>query len=672
MKLQYTQRWLQFLFLGSMQFFSSVNAYCSKQSDFVSEFDDEIETYYTCYFQKEGKCSSNHALANETDQCYEQINFIEYEPWESGLDAGLHTLPGSSHTMSCPTKPSGAQLYRTQGRLVHKYRYGIEYTPEEWRTIMLHMRSILPMTACSYRKILSLLQERPFKSKKRPANLKKTTSIDETIDSTTLFENELGNEELPAITITSSSTTESLLIFPAENFIEEAKLKPIAELLKEEEQLIASNELGELEDYLFLEDILDPIDVGEVDFTVDTLINGQSLTPKFNHVFTGFMSLFYGSPSTSFFGDLDGNNSFFYSVSPCFLASYGDSLLMATRLICFNSGQKTNFNIPYSYISYFYNDYITFQFGRFIIPLGVYFNYYVGWITKFPQPPLGRTFSFIVPPNDAGVEVKGAIPLCLLSKSFGSESTFTYDFWLGNGPSEVSPFTGSTSRTPSGTIFVDGPNVPNNNNSLTWGGRLAFLPNDSQIYGISYMKGRWSSNSTTFGKLGAALGRKLNYEAAALDWNINFNQYVTFRGEYIWTQYENSLKDFPLVTQSSYWALLAFDMAAVEYFFPKLHRCYPCFWNSLEFCLRSDALYNDPSGLTFWTGANRKGKAYKRRRFSLGLNYYFTQSFCIRTEYDINYGEEAINPQRAFVTDNYTKKTGFASNVFTLRIVYGW
>jgi hypothetical protein len=134
--------------------------------DFTREHDMENRTrhFFSKYFSKLlpllALLMAPHGLSAECttcDACYEEVGYIDYTPWEAGDDAGLWCLPGSTCTYSCPTRPSGAEIYRDLGHFCHKNRYPSEYTPDQWRAIMLHMRVIQPMTACNHRMVLSYL-----------------------------------------------------------------------------------------------------------------------------------------------------------------------------------------------------------------------------------------------------------------------------------------------------------------------------------------------------------------------------------------------------------------------------------------------------------------------------------------------------------------------------------
>jgi hypothetical protein len=265
--------------------------------------------------------------------------------------------------------------------------------------------------------------------------------------------------------------------------------------------------------------------------------------------------------------------------------------------------------------------------------------------------------------HDIGFEALGAIPLCSLGDCF-RRSNFTYQLWIGNGPSEVNAFT--PSANPPGSIYIVDANAPNNNNELTYGCRFAFYPNDLQWYGISYARGRWSSNKVAFSADG--LGKKRVYQAAAFDMNINVDPSTTLRGEYIWTQYEGNLAEFPWVRQTAYWIELAVGLDHIACICQDLYCWKPCLWDRLEFVMRSAQVWSQPSGATS-LGFDYSG--FDKKTFSVGLNYYFTQTFRALLQYDFNYGDEGHNFVREFITGS-TKKTGFGNNVWYFIVTYGW
>jgi hypothetical protein len=549
-------------------------------------------------------------LSADCDSCYhngciDKIEYVDYKPWETGDDAGLWCLPGSRCIESLPTRPTGAEIYKDLSCLNHKSRYPSEYTPEQWRTIMLHMRVILPMTAWDHRMILSFMQGQQVKSKNE-SEVAATKDVAANSNGNELAQNN-GSLEETIGSVSAANTFASIV--PA---------------------------------------------------------NIMSYTSKFNYVFSGQFQLWYLHPCFDLFGDIDGNNSFFYTFDPIFVVSYGDNLLMASKIGSYNFLQSTGFFLYYAYVAYVYNDYLTALGGKFIIPFGSYYNLWVSpWIRKTAFNPYcryGLEFFAITPLIDIGFEVKGAIPLCNLSDCL-YRAKFTYDLWIGNGPNEVNSFTGVP--FPNGSIYYDAI-APNNNNEFTWGCRFAFLPNDSQWYGISYLRGRWSSNKVAFSADG--LGKKRVYEAACFDWNIHFSPSILFRGEYIWTQYEGNVAEFPWVRNTAYWAQLSFKLDLINCICPDIYCWKPCLWDSMEFTIQSEMIWCQPSGRTDF-GFDYSG--FDKRAFTLNLAYYFTQTLSAKLQYNFNYGDKAHN----FVRESFTgpsKKTGFGNNNWIFELAYGW
>jgi hypothetical protein len=534
----------------------------------------------------------------QTNACGEEIGYIDYTPWEAGDDAGLWCLPGSRCTYSCPSRPSGAEIYRDLSYLCHRARYPSEYNMDQWRTIMLHMRVLMPMTACDYRMSLSFLQE----------------------------------------------------VKPVVNNCPLSQVNPVADS--------DANKTAQNGDSL--DEIVGPVSVASTQLVPSGFAGYAS---KFNYVFSGSIGTFYAHPIFSFFGDLDGNNSFFYIFEPTFLSSYGDSILLASSIAVQNIGQSAAFYVRYAYVAYVFNDYITFLGGRFDIPFGIYAHYF-GNLAIGNLFPVSYQYPFTTfcPTGDIGFEVKGAIPLCELGGCF-RDASFTYELWIGNGPNEVNAFSGSLN--PSGAISFDA-NAPNNNNEFTWGCRFAFLPNNLQWYGIKYMRGRWSSNKVAFSFDGQ--GKKKVFQGAGFDVNINFDPSLYFRGEYLWTQYEGNFVEYPWVRQATYWAEMGVGFDHIACFCPQIYCWYPCFWDRLQLLLRSEMVWSQPSGTTS-LGFDYSG--FDKRVFTVGLVYFFTQTLRVAGGYTRNYGDSGHNFVREQITGS-TKKTGFKNDFYYVALAFGW
>ena len=58
-----------------------------------------------------------------------------------------------------PKKLTGAELYAINCNRCHPERYATEFTPAQWKTIMLHMRVRANLPAAQAKEILKYLQE---------------------------------------------------------------------------------------------------------------------------------------------------------------------------------------------------------------------------------------------------------------------------------------------------------------------------------------------------------------------------------------------------------------------------------------------------------------------------------------------------------------------------------
>jgi mono/diheme cytochrome c family protein len=78
------------------------------------------------------------------------------------VNAGLPAAPAAP---AAPEKPaesnalSGATLYAINCSRCHQERFATEFTPGQWKTIMIHMRVRANLPAAQAREILKYLQE---------------------------------------------------------------------------------------------------------------------------------------------------------------------------------------------------------------------------------------------------------------------------------------------------------------------------------------------------------------------------------------------------------------------------------------------------------------------------------------------------------------------------------
>jgi hypothetical protein len=79
-------------------------------------------------------------------------------------------------------------------------------------------------------------------------------------------------------------------------------------------------------------------------------------------------------------------------------------------------------------------------------------------------------------------------------------------------------------------------------------------------------------------------------------------------------------------------------------------------------------VWSQPSGAST-LGFDYSG--FDKKAFTVGLAYYFTQTFRFVGGYTKNYGDSGHNFVREQITGS-TKKTGFKNDVFYFAAFYGW
>ncbi len=560
--------------------------------------------------------------------CCDPDNYADYAPWEEVPceDAGLYCLPYSKCGYLCPLQPPGADIYKDWAQAVHVKRRPGEFGPDEWKTIMMHMRVIIPMPACDYRKITSFLMGEPYGTVTvRTARKKRFERI---------FGKIFGPKEEPpapapappaatpaagekeaAAAPAAKSDIESVLgqtskgeaNAPASTNIDTA-LNQAGGTEKKDEKA-AGGQAG-------IEDVLAQATTAGGGPPPSPLVFVAS-HPKINTVFTGFFTFSYEVPEHA-------NDTFSAAWVPIWLARYGDSFLFASKMVFSQAGTTTTTTLVYAYLAYFYNDWLTFQCGKFPLPLGTFDAWYAAtWINKLPSNPLIRNTA-IVPGTDFGVEFKGAIPLHFLGRCFWC-SFMTYEFWVGNGPTQ----TGST-------ISFAATNTDNNRDK-SYGGRIAYWHDPWFEIGFSGMRGQWNSNNNVI--TGPLANVDLYFDAFVFDWNWDITSDTVFRGEYIWSDFDNLTGR---IVQSGYWAEYAFFLTWLDRFFCLSRFFTPCFLGSTEVALRASSRWSDLLD-------------NNAHEFTVGGSYYFTPVARLKLGYDFHWGD-----------------VGFRNNLFTLQFVLAY
>lgn len=321
------------------------------------------------------------------------------------------------------------------------------------------------------------------------------------------------------------------------------------------------------------------------------------------------------------FRDRDGEDGTFRvgHFNPIFLYRYGDRLLAEAELeveLEREEGEsgETEVVLEYLTLDYVLHDYVTLIAGKFLLPVGV-FNEKIhpGWINKLPSKPLPYDED-LIPETDIGIQLRGAVN--------AGEAVLSYAVFGTNGPtSETEEEIGED-----GVIIreeeleLEG-NFKDNNRDKAFGGRGAiFYPfgTFSVETGISGLIGDWDDDD------------ELTYSAIVVDAEIHaLENLLELRGEGLITNVETPEEGD--IDRNGAYVQAAYKLAAVD--IPIV--------SQTELVCRYGAIRSDEDGAD-------------RDQFTVGGNYYFTNTFLFKIAYDFNDGDikendaDVLNLQLAY------------------------
>lgn len=327
------------------------------------------------------------------------------------------------------------------------------------------------------------------------------------------------------------------------------------------------------------------------------------------------------------------NSTFGNVIDPVFLWRYGDNFLYEMKLNIVLTDCVTDINLTYGTMDYLFTDWLIGRAGKYSTPLGlVWEKMTTGWINKLPNLPLPynpRAFA-LTPSADVGIDLRGAVPAFhwFTLGCFGDvdlPAVIAYDFWLGNGPSELN-----------GKIALDCA-FDDNNYNKSYGTRLALRPQPFREIGFSAERAQWNNNRR---RRPFTRHDRLYYNAFVIDMNWRLGDDSKLMGEYIWTNYDdifrkNGCSRYVDVVQSGWWIQYSTFLGFLG------QNPYCClnekpaetFWNDTEFVFR-------------WCGVNSDIPRRSGHQYSVGLNYYILNTFLVKAAYDVNTGNRLCGDNR--------------------------
>lgn len=295
------------------------------------------------------------------------------------------------------------------------------------------------------------------------------------------------------------------------------------------------------------------------------------------------------------------SSTFTADFAPIFLWQLNDRVLFESELnLAIDSGGASSSDLEYAQATYILNDYVTFGAGKFLNPM----NYFVErlhpwWIDKLPDRPLA-VFGGILPESVLGAEVRGGAPI--------GPTKVEYAFFVGNSPTLLTP----DNDLQRGLVNFD----DLSSTKVSPGGRVGFFPIPNLEVGYGFQ----------LPNLGNGVGGLLQ----SVD--LNYQQDCPFlkgtfdlKAQWAWSSLDPYTID-PTTgdvvhlpsglnnDRNGGYGQLAYRPTQIKGFL-----------KDLEAVFRYDMLNQSQTAV-----------GYDERRYTMGLDYWFTASSVFKIAYDID------------------------------------
>jgi hypothetical protein len=226
-----------------------------------------------------------------------------------------------------------------------------------------------------------------------------------------------------------------------------------------------------------------------------------------------------GYGAVGFASNRDGGSSFdMVQLAPIFHFGYGDRLFFETELnVTSNGSGGTDVDLEYANINYFLNDSVALFAGKFLTPVGYFFqNLHPAWINKFASRPPGfGGEGSAAPESDIGIGARGGFAL-------GETARANYAVYVGNGPRLELSADGEEIEAVEGEAATSNPS-----RRKLIGGRFGLLPMPGLEVGVSFGTSRVAVQLDD-----GSVEPGRSYQVASADFAFRRKQ-LELRGEYI-------------------------------------------------------------------------------------------------------------------------------------------
>ena len=296
--------------------------------------------------------------------------------------------------------------------------------------------------------------------------------------------------------------------------------------------------------------------------------------------------------------------------SPIFHYEYSDLLMFEAELeLAIQDDGSTDTSVEYASADLIINDYATLIVGKFLSPLGQFKqNLHPGWINKLPSAPAGFGHDQAAPVANVGAQLRGGF--------YVGDTMFNYATYVANGPKLSSGGHGGA-----GITIEAGGSTENDNNELTYGGRIGFMPIATVEVGFSAATGKAALTYFDDVENVERTEKNRDYDVYGADFVYNFKG-MQARGEYI-AQKLGSLNGSEIDPGSNKWS---------AWYLQGSYKFTPSKWESV-------VRYSD---------YDAPGVSMDKEQWSLGLNYLFANNIIGKIAYDFNDAEkDTLNDEDA-------------------------
>ncbi|GIT97542.1 porin [Sulfurovum sp. TSL1] len=334
------------------------------------------------------------------------------------------------------------------------------------------------------------------------------------------------------------------------------------------------------------------VDIKQLREDVDALqLRDKQMQNSFeDHSMSAFQLAGYAS--FDFVNEEDDDGSFSeVKFSPLLLYTYGDIFLFEAEVeLEINDEGETETNLEYAAGTFFINDYMGLQVGKFLSPIGQFVqNQHPSWINKLPSAPVGFGHDGAALSSNIGIALRGGLPKI-------GEMRSNYAIFVANAP--------TFGVADDGDVIIDTEAKTDvSDASMTIGGRYAVNPLGNMEIGVSLATGEVEEELPSE----ETVARDYDVFGADLMYNIDA---LNLKAEYIQQKIgENALSTLEGGTWKAWYAQAAYQFSSVK----------------LEPVVRYSEYHNPEAD---------------RNQWAFGLNYLFTNTLLAKVAYEFNEDED--------------------------------